>query len=66
VIPIGSIQFGVIAGHSPSKTGVNALVTRQSILFAKRLHARRMDRRIKSAVTVVVGAAPIQIDRSTL
>jgi hypothetical protein len=26
---------GAIAGHSASKTGVNALVTRQSISFAK-------------------------------
>jgi hypothetical protein len=29
-------------GHSPSKTGVNALMTRASIIFAK-----KMDRRVK-------------------
>ena len=37
----------VIAGHSPSKTGVNALVTRQSIFYAKGLLAKRMDARVK-------------------
>jgi hypothetical protein len=46
-IPIGSIQFGVIAGQSPRS--VSALMTRRSILFAKRLYAKRMDPRIKSA-----------------
>jgi hypothetical protein len=30
----------VIAGHSPSKTGVNALMTRQSIFLRKMMDAR--------------------------
>jgi hypothetical protein len=30
----GVYLVAVIAGHSPSKTGVNALVPRQSIFFA--------------------------------
>jgi hypothetical protein len=38
----------VIAGHSPSKTGVNALMTRQSI-FLKRLFLYLMDARVKPA-----------------
>jgi hypothetical protein len=31
----------VMAGHSPSKTGVNALLTRQSIPFVKKVVRRR-------------------------
>jgi hypothetical protein len=34
-IPVGLIQFGVIAGHSPRRWGVNALMTRQSMFLRK-------------------------------
>jgi len=38
----------VIAGHSPSKTGVNALVTRQPMKGFDE-QKRRMDARVKPA-----------------
>jgi hypothetical protein len=40
----------VIAGHSASKTRVNALMTPQSIPFSqKKLLAKKMDARVKPA-----------------
>ena len=45
----------VIAGHSELKMRVNALMPRQSILFAKRGLTKMMDPRVKPAGDVPVG-----------
>ena len=47
----------VIAGHSASKTRVNALTTRQSIHLRKDSFAKKMDARVKPAHDPVTHAA---------
>jgi len=46
------LLYLVIAGHNPSKTGVNALMTRQSIHLVK-----KMDARVKPAHDDIKNAA---------
>ena len=61
VVGLRSIPF-VIAGHSASKTRVNALMTRQSIRFAKSPYEERWTRGSSPRVTekdcVIAGLDP--------
>ena len=61
VVGLRSIPF-VIAGHSESKTRVNALMTRQSIRFAKSPYEERWTRGSSPRVTekdcVIAGLDP--------
>jgi hypothetical protein len=56
----------VIAGHSASKTRVNALMTRQSILFSKEHLAKQMDPRVKPGGDTFGCAMPNHVNRNML